>query len=257
MASDDRSEVGYRQVAEDIRRKVASGDLEPGDKLRSERQMMADYGVARGTIKLALKTLAGEGLILSEHGRGSFIRPRPPITRSARQRFRRSNRDENGKAAFLAEAEADGRVASVEMLRIGAPDPAPAWAAEMLDLESGASVLTRHRIYFSDGEPEQLATSYVPWDLAEGTSMVDENPGPGGIYKVLEANGHRLGRFTETVSARMPTPEEANLLQLPPGVPLLILVRVAYDVDGRPVEICDTTKTASRWECEYEWPADS
>jgi GntR family transcriptional regulator len=236
---------------------VAAGELEPGDKLRSERQMMLDYGVARGTIKLALKTLAAEGLIVSEHGRGSFVRPRPPITRSARQRFRRSHRDNNGKAAFLAEAEADGRVPSVEMLRIGAPDPVPVWAAEKLDLATGDPVLTRYRIYYSDGEPEQLATSYVPWALAEGTRMVDENPGPGGIYKVLEDGGHRLERFTETVSARMPTPDEAKLLDLPLGVPLLILVRTAFDTTGRPVEICDTIKAANRWECEYEWSADS
>ena len=72
--------------------------------------------------------------------------------------------------------------------------------------------------------------SYIPADLAEGTPITDPNPGPGGIYARLEEQGHTLERFTEEVAARMPTPEEARVLALPPGVPVFRLVRTAYDV---------------------------
>jgi len=101
----------------------------------------------------------------------------------------------------------------------------------------------------------ELATSYLPWDLVAGTKIGEANPGPGGIYARLEEMGHRLERFTEDVSARMPLPEEARALHLPPGIPVFILVRTAFDVDGIPVEVCDTTMAADRYILSYELPA--
>jgi GntR family transcriptional regulator len=101
----------------------------------------------------------------------------------------------------------------------------------------------------------ELATSYLPWELVADTKIVEPNPGPGGIYARLEEMGHRLKRFTEDVSARMPLPEEARALHLPPGVPVFVLVRTAYDLDDQPVEVCDTTMAADRYVLSYELPA--
>ena len=97
--------------------------------------------------------------------------------------------------------------------------------------------------------------SYIPADLAKGTLIADPNPGPGGIYARLEEQGHTLARFTEEVSARMPTPEETRVLSLPPGVPVFRLIRTAYDLDGRAVEVCDTIMAADAYQLAYELPA--
>jgi DNA-binding GntR family transcriptional regulator len=85
---------------------------------------------------------------------------------------------------------------------------------------------------------------------------------PGGIRLVHELvhlvsaqPGDLLKRFTEDVRARMPLPEEARALQLPPGVPVFVLVRVAYDTEDRPVEVCDTVMAADRYVLSYELPA--
>ncbi len=86
--------------------------------------------------------------------------------------------------------------------------------------------------------------------------MVQENPGPGGIYARIEDAGHRLAKFTEEVTARMPTQEEARALRLAPGSPVLVLVRVAYDIDAMPVEVCDTVMSAEHYTLAYELPAD-
>src|SRR5437868_5158594 len=80
--------------------------------------------------------------------------------------------------------------------------------------------------------------------LAHGTPSPAPNPGPGAIYARLEEQRHTLARFTEDVTARMPTPEEAKVPSLRPGVPVFRLVRTAYDVDGRAVEVCDTVMAA-------------
>ena len=67
--------------------------------------------------------------------------------------------------------------------------------------------------------------------------------------------GHTDITFTEDVAARMPTPEEVKLLGLRPGVPVFHLVRTAFDVDGRAVEVCDTVMAADAYQLSYELPA--
>ena len=113
----------------------------------------------------------------------------------------------------------------------------------------------RSRRYLLDGKPVETAVSYIPADLAEGTPITDPNPGPGGIYARLEEQGHTLERFTEDVAARMPSPEEARVLALAPGVPVFRLVRTAFDVTGRAVEVCDTIMAADAYLLTYDLPA--
>lgn len=243
----------YKQIADHLREAIATGDLAPSEALPSERVLMERYGAARGTIRQAIIVLKGEGLIAVEHGRGSFVRARPPVRRVAFDRFARRHRDA-GKAAYLAELEAEGRVPDVEMLELGKRS-APADAAERLGVEPGDPVLVRRRRYLADGQPMELATSYVPWQIAAGTPMTRQNPGPGGIYARIEEAGHTLARFTEEVSSRMPTPEETRALRLPAGVPVFALVRTAYDGEGGAVEVCDTVMAADRYVLAYELPA--
>lgn len=244
----------YKQIADRLRDRITSGELAPGDGLPSERALMERYGAARGTVRQAINQLKAEGLIQIEHGRGSFVRPRPPVKRVFSDRFARRHRDA-GKAAFLAELESEGRAADVEMLRLG-QGQAPPDIAERLGLDDASPVLIRHRRYLADGQPLELATSYIPWDLATGTRMTHKNSGPGGIYARLEERGHRLDRFIEDVSARMPTPDETQSLRLGAGVPVFRVVRTAYAAGGRAVEVCDTVMAADRYVLSYELPAE-
>ena len=131
----------------------------------------------------------------------------------------------------------------------------PAEVADRLKVGDDARVVVRSRRYLLDGRPVETAVSYIPADLAKGTPISDPNPGPGGIYARLEEQGHTLERFTEEVSARMPTPQAIRLLALPPGVPVFRLVRTAYDIDGRAVEVCDTIMVADAYLLAYELPA--
>jgi GntR family transcriptional regulator len=219
----------------------------------SEQELINRHGVARGTVRDAMDLLRAEGLVRTEHGRGSFVRDRPPVRRLAHDRFARRHRD-RGRAAYLAELEAEGRKPEVQVLEIGrakAPDEVAVW----LQLAIGADVLVRRRRYLADGEPMELATSYIPWELAEGTAIAEGNTGPGGIYARLEERGHELKRFSEEVASRMPTSEEVRALVLEPGVPVFRLVRVAYDMNEQPVEACDTVMAADRYVLSYELPA--
>lgn len=244
----------YKQIADILRDAIVSEDLAPGDQLPSEAELVDRFGVSNGTARKSLGLLRGEGLIVAEHGRGVFVRQRPKVRRLAYDRFSRSHRDA-GKAAYIAEAEAERVTPSVEVYYVG-PEQATDSIADRLSVEPGAKVLARKRRYLSDGRPTELADSFLPWDLAGGTPMTEVNPGPGGIYARLEESGHRLDHFTEEVTARMPTPDETRALRLSAGTPVFGLIRVAYDVGGRAVEVCDTVMSSDEFVLSYRLPAE-
>ena len=102
----------------------------------------------------------------------------------------------------------------------------------------------------------QLATSYVPWSLAKGTRMAEPDTGPGGLYSRLAEVGHKPAHFTEEVSTRMATADEARFLGLTAPAPVFYIIRTAVDGDGMPVEVCDHVMAGDRWRLFYEWSAD-
>jgi GntR family transcriptional regulator len=243
----------YRQIAGMLREAISSNRLTPGERLPSEAELIEHFGVARMTVRQAMQELRSEGLIISEHGRGVFVRPTLPIRRLASDRFARQHRAE-GKAAFTVEAEKSGYSPQVDNIVVGREKP-DSFVAERLRVSTGDDVVVRSRRYLADGRPVETAVSYIPAAFAEGTKIEQADTGPGGIYARLEENGHLLARFTEEVAARMPTPEERRQLELEPGVPVLTVLRTAYDANDVAVEICDTVKAASAYLLEYEFLA--
>ena len=243
----------YKQIADHLRAAIGRSALSEGEQLPSEAQLMEHYGVARMTIRNALRVLQDEGLVTAEHGRGVYVRARPPVRRLASDRFAQRHGKE-GMAAFTVEAAQVGATPEVDMLTVTEGHP-PAEIADRLGMADDAEVVVRSRRYLLDGRPMETAVSYIPADLAKGTPIADPNPGPGGIYARLEEQGRTLARFTEDVTARMPTPEETKVLGLRTGVPVFRLIRTAYDLDGRAVEVCDTVMAADAYQLSYELPA--
>ena len=159
----------YRQIAAALREAITAGRLAPGDRLPSESELVERYDVARMTARQAIQELRTEGLVVSEHGRGVFVRSVPVVRRLASERFARRHR-EQGKAAFSVEAETTGYTASVDRIKVY-EGPAPAEIAERLGLAAGDTVVIRDRRYLANNEPVEIAVSYVPVDLARGTAI--------------------------------------------------------------------------------------
>ncbi|ADI08264.1 regulatory protein KorSA [Streptomyces bingchenggensis BCW-1] len=241
----------FRQIADRLREAIDKGRFKEGDKLPSETELVEHFGVSRMTVRNALALLQQEGLAVSEHGKGVFVRPRPPVRRLASDRFARRHRDQ-GKSAFTVEAEAAGSRPEVDSLEVKEERPTQDIAAR---LGSPRKVLARRRRYLLDGRPVEFATSYLPLDLARDTPIAQPNPGPGGIYARLEEMGHRLDHFDEEIRARMPSPAEVRTLHLASGVPVIHLIRTAFDAEGRAVEVCDTVMAADAYVLSYQLPA--
>ncbi|MEV0483327.1 GntR family transcriptional regulator [Streptomyces sp. NPDC050508] len=249
----DRDLPPYRRIADDLRAAIAAGRLTPGEKLKSENELKDEYGTTRVTVRKALSLLKADGLLISEQGRGVFVRQPPRVrlqTTGANFRERRST----GVSNFTAEAAAQGQRAQQQILSVERV-PAPAEVAERLGLSADASVIVRRRAFLIDDEPMQLVDGYYPEELFADSPVEKSGRIPGGVSALIEDPagpvGQRIVRFVEDLEIRMPTPSEVGALRIPPGVPLARVLRSACVEDGRVVEVLDSRVPGDRHLFQY------
>lgn len=243
----------YRRIADDLRTAITAGKLAPGEKLESENELKDRYGTTRVTVRKALSLLKADGLLISEQGRGVFVRQQPRVrlqTTGANFRERRST----GVSNFTAEAAAQGLRAQQRILAVERV-PAPPEVAERLGLPAGASVIVRRRAFFIDDEPMQLVDGYYPEGLFTGSPVEAPRRIAGGTSALIEDPagpvGQRIVRFVEDLEIRMPTPSEVGALRIPPGVPLARVLRSTLVEDGRVVEVLDSRVPSDRHLFQY------
>ncbi|MGW8379315.1 GntR family transcriptional regulator [Streptomyces sp. ODS28] len=239
-----------RQIADELRARIDSGALAPGDRLPGEPTLVREYGVAKETANKALKLLVSEGLAVRRHGSGTYVRSFRPIRRVAPERTSRAQW-QAGAPVWSAETEGREFDVTVEVYE----EPASQLVARALSLDENTAVLVRDRRYVVDGEPVQLATSYLPAALVTGSPIANEDPGPGGTYARLAELGHAPAHFTEELRSRLPDQREAELLALPTGIPLLEICRTALTAEHRPVEFTRMLLDAGSYVLEYRFDA--
>src|SRR5690606_10874389 len=116
-------------------------------------------------------------------------------------------------------------------------EQAPAHIAHVLDLEPDATVTVRRRKYLVEGRPVQLAASYYPADLVDGSPITEIDTGPGGSYARLEELGHKPTRFREELRARVTHAQWRAAVQLQRVPALCRGARTASDDARRVVEV--------------------
>src|SRR5215470_9495482 len=158
----------------------------------------------------------------------------------------------SGKPEFDTEAIAQGQVPSRRMLMVGR-GPVPRDVAAWLGTEAGQEAVIRKRLQLLDDIPAVISTSYYPLWVANGTRLEFSQALPEGPDNLLEALGHRFARGVELLRTRMPTPDEARLLELDPGVPVAQMLHIDWDPDGRTLQVADDLYAGDRHEFAFEW----
>ncbi|MEU4571079.1 GntR family transcriptional regulator [Nonomuraea sp. ATR24] len=238
----------YRRIADGLRSRILSGELRDGERLPGENALMADYAIARATARQALAVLINEGLAVPKRGSGVYVRLFKPIRRHG---SRRLAREQWGQGRSIWEADTRGRpftVDEVEVAREQAPD-------EIAGVLESREVWVRRRRYSVDSRPVQLATSYFPAQLVEGSAITAAETGPGGVYARLGDLGLPPAHFTEEVRARMPRPRESVMLGLPGGTPVIVIDRTAYTAGGLPVELNEMVLDSAAYVLQYDFDA--
>ncbi|PSJ26967.1 transcriptional regulator [Streptosporangium nondiastaticum] len=256
----------YERIADGLREAIRAGQLSAGDRLPSETALAEEYGRSLPTIREALRLLRDEGLIEKQHGRGNFVRqPRATVLRTnVRHQWEkdRVQQPEEQRAKTGATEHDTGLTlhdlvfqASYREIKAGK------YLAQALGVEEGEVLLERtyRTRYAAERAPFALVTSYLVRDMvASNPDLLDESnePWPGGTQNQLFTIGIELDRIEEHVTARPPTPEEAEELELPPGTAVILLRKTSYDTHDRVVELSDITLPGDRTEMLFTTPLE-
>lgn len=131
--------------------------------------------------------------------------------------------------------------------------PVPTDIASWLGVDAGEEVVIRKRLQLLDDIPAVISTSYYPLWVADGTRLESSDALPEGPDNLIEQLGHRFAHSVELLRARMPTPDELRTLELAPGVPVVQMLHIDYDPDGRTLQVADDLYAADRHEFAFEW----
>jgi GntR family transcriptional regulator len=220
MPEEGGSRPPYREVAAALRAQIETGALPPGARLPSAAEIGARWGVSHVTAGRAIRELRDAGLVDEQPGRGLFVRTPPRLLHVSANYL-------TGGASWASEAERQGHHGTERRIHVGPADPPPAVAAAL-----GAEVIERRRVMLLDGDPVQLARSYYPRALAEGTELGRRAALVGGTLAALARLGVAPTRFREEWRFRLPSEVEAAALGLPAGVPVAEMIRVSYAPAG-------------------------
>ena len=245
---------GYRELADVLRDAISAGEYPPGATLPKQDEIAAEHGVNINTVRKAVAVLEAEGLVDSVRRRGTVVRARPAMRRLGADRYAKS-KWKFGLVAFAADREASGQAwKPTDQTNQVAKTEAAHDVAAALGIEAGSPVYARRRLVKHEGTPTHTLTSYYRPEHVEGTPLVDPRPGPatpGGGFAVLTLQGLEPDHITETIHARMPTPDETETLELPAGEPVMILQRTTYTDSDVPVEYAFGVHAASRFAWSY------
>jgi GntR family transcriptional regulator len=229
----------YRQIEQALRERIAA--LPPGSKLPSDADLCAEFGVSRMTARNAMERLAADGLVRREPGRGSFVNAPPP--------HRRANR----LMTFSQEMRRTGRVPRSRLLARVVRPSTPA-EATMLGIPPRQSVVYLRRLRLADDEPIALETTVLVGTTAEAVMAADLTS--GSLHEALGRGGFILYRGTGTITAAAASAEDAHLLDIRDGDPLLVERRVIVDGYGRRIEATESRYVAGRYGLDVQFDVE-
>jgi GntR family transcriptional regulator len=252
MAAEAEPEHMYERIAEVMRDKIATGELGPGDKLDTQERIGREYGVSRIVARQALDLLEAEGLIDRVQGGRAFVRRYQPLLRRSALHYRT-----DPGAPFAEEAIATERTPRYTHRTY--PDRAGPDIARRLRIAVGDEVMRTLYTSYADDQPLMLVDSFEPLAITRGTSVERAEEGPlmgAGVVDRFSRIGMRPTVITERLRSRMPRPSEVDALELRPGTPVTVIMRISWCGDT-PVETADLLLAADQYELEYAIKVDS
>lgn len=153
--------------------------------------------------------------------------------------------------AWTIETAARGKVGGQRLLSVETTTP-PADVRDDLKLPAGHQAVRRLRLIELDGHPVEIAESWYPDEIARGTGLAESTKIRGGAPTLLAGLGHPISAVVEDVESRLPTPVEAELLQMKHREPVLVLRRIACDSEERPIELSVMVTPGSHRRLRYE-----
>ncbi len=213
----------YYQLIEILKQQIEDGVWVPGDKMPSELELCDSYGVSRTVVRQALRELEANSFIVRRKGKGTFV-AKPKINEGLIQRL----------TVFYQDMTEKGFKPTTHVLFQDIM-PATTKTARYLEVPVGTEIIEIQRLRFINDEPIQLVTTYIPLHLCP--KLVKADLSNRSLYEYLETEyGIQITRGTRYIEAVLATKEEAKLLDIDEGDPLVLLDSVSYSATEQPIE---------------------
>jgi GntR family transcriptional regulator, N-acetylglucosamine utilization regulator len=221
----------HEQARRRIERLIADRAIKSGTRIPTESELATELKVSRTTIRSALKVLEQEGKIERTPGRGTILR-QPRLGQLL------------GKLlSFSEEMKLRGLTPSNRLIEMTQTMPsAPVRALLRLD---GESVWRLRRVRCANGEPIAVETCNLPWSAL--SQQEAEGLGNGSLYELLGQHGRAPVRSEQSAQAGLADPEEATLLTVETGRPVLRFERLSFDVNQEPIEFVTSTYRGDKY----------
>jgi GntR family transcriptional regulator len=244
------AEPMYQRIAQDLRRKIETGELAPEAQLPTELDLREEYDASRNTIRDAIKVLIREGLVETQPGRGTFVPDKvdPFVTTLTTDPATGFGGGEG--VTYMSEVQERKRVPSYSQPQVEMQF-ADVNVAKRLELEEGAQVVSRHQRRYIDGKPYSLQTSWYPYKFVEDGAVklqhaVDVQPGVVGYLQ--EKLGIVQKGYQDLITVRTPNDIEIAFFGLArgSGISICEISRTAFDGEGRPYRLTVTVYPSDR-----------
>lgn len=240
----------YQEIARHLRDRIADGTYPPGSKIPAIPALMQEFDVARDTVRDAVARLTNEGLVTPQRGVGTVVRDGTTVDLAYEPK-----RPAQVWAAQTGEAASSDRVVESTW---ETPDKD---IISRLQLPDGAQVVHRIRHQWKGEQIAQIHEQWIPDHIvtaiqnATGDDLTNaEAELSSDLFSLMRSAGDAPVEVTEKVRARMPDPDEAGTLEIPPGVPVLITFRVTRNAQALPLETSTFTGAADRMSQSYTVP---
>jgi GntR family transcriptional regulator len=236
----------YRQIADDLRTKIESGELAQGSQLATEGELRDEYNASRNTVRDAIKWLTNLGLVETRPGQGTFVveKINPFVTTLTVEPGGGSTK------IYQAEVAASGRTPTSSDPRVEI-QLATQMVAKSLRLEDGAQVVSRHQQRFIDDTPWALETTFYPMSLVERGAtrlLLPTDIDEGVLAYLAKACDIKRAGYRDTISVRPPDETEAWFFRLPADgrISVFEIHRVGFDKDDNRIQLTITVYPADR-----------
>ncbi|MBI3966234.1 MAG: GntR family transcriptional regulator [Chloroflexi bacterium] len=223
----------HHQLRNLLERQIRNGVWAPHQMIPTENELVKQHEVSRITVRQALAALVAEGLLYRQQGKGTFVAP-PKISEPLDSLF-----------GFAEVLQKQGRLPAIHVLAIETQVASPEVCRNLL-LPSGAEATYIERRVDVDGQPLFFDQSFLP--AAFGLQPTRRELESQALLQWLEAAGHSIGDAVHSIAARVVSPEEAAVLQLGAGSPVLVARRVAYTDRGQTLVYSQAIYRSDRYE---------
>lgn len=236
MAASDKN-ASAEHITEELAALLERDEWAPGDRLPSEADLAARFDAARSTVRRALTSLAGVGLVEARLGSGWYV------SEDRRERFALDAMSAEKLTAnddvWHSWVTSINRVASHDLhVHI---EEAPRDVVRLLGLRRSSFAVARRRIRYIDKEPWMISTGWWPLWVADGTPLAREGDGDSvdmrdpSPLKFVAQSGYPALREENEITSRLPLAGEAKILRMAPTMPVLTMHTTSWTRDDRPL----------------------